>query len=70
MHLCYNWVWFETALSLLVQAILDEQNDASFKEISDWVRNLQFCDAQQQLYKSAPVAPLDGLHPAPVVLTL
>jgi hypothetical protein len=50
-------------LLLVLQATLDEQNDGSFKEISNWVCNRQFCDAQQQLYRSAPVAPLDGLQP-------
>ncbi|KAG0554630.1 hypothetical protein KC19_12G106600 [Ceratodon purpureus] len=57
----FHVVWGR--LERLIQATLDEQNDASFKEISNWVRNRQFCDAQQQLYRSAPVAPLDGLQP-------
>lgn len=56
-------IWFETTLYLHVQVTLEEQNDASFKEISQWVRNRQFFDAQQQLYRSARVASLDGFQP-------
>lgn len=64
MHLqSGDCLWIETALYLITQVTLEEQNDGSFKEISNWVRNRQFCDAQQQLYRSAPVAPLDGLQP-------
>jgi predicted nucleic acid-binding Zn ribbon protein len=35
------------------QATLEEQNEESYKEIVRWVCNRQFCDAQQQLYRSA-----------------
>jgi hypothetical protein len=42
-----------------VQATLDDLNEASFEEIKQWVCNRQFCDAQQQLYRSARISPLD-----------
>lgn len=57
----FDVVWGR--LETLIQATLDEYNDASFKEISQWIRNRQFYDAQQQLYRCARVAPIDDHQP-------
>lgn len=42
-------IW--TGISL-VQVTIDEQNESSFKDVSEWLRDRQFSDTQQQLYRS------------------